>query len=219
MNNVHDMGGMQNFGAVDPDPNEPLFHHEWEKEVLALTLAMGATGTWNIDESRATRESLPPAQYLSMSYYQIWLSALEILLTKHSLISEAELEKRQVLEKPTQLQRVLNASAVEAVLSAGAPVEREAVNTPQFSVAQRVKVRNIHPQTHTRLPAYIKGCTGIVTRIHGCHVFPDSNAIGEGENPHWLYNVQYCANELWGKSHSQFAHVHVDCWEPYLESA
>ena len=77
MNGVHDMGGAQGFGPVRPEPNEPLFHAHWEREAMALTVAMGASGQWNIDQMRSARESLPPAQYLGLSYYQIWLQALQ----------------------------------------------------------------------------------------------------------------------------------------------
>ena len=36
MNGVHDMGGMHGFGPVAAEPNEPVFHHDWEKSVFAL---------------------------------------------------------------------------------------------------------------------------------------------------------------------------------------
>ena len=87
MNSVHDMGGMQAFGPVRPEADEPVFHAAWEKRALALTLAMGATGQWNIDLSRSARESLPPALYLGSSYYQIWLNALENLMRERGLAS------------------------------------------------------------------------------------------------------------------------------------
>lgn len=35
MNGVHDMGGLQNFGPVVPEVDEPPFHAEWEKRALA----------------------------------------------------------------------------------------------------------------------------------------------------------------------------------------
>ena len=76
MNGVHDMGGMQGFGPVRPEAKEPLFHAPWERQALAMTVAMGACGQWNIDISRSARESLPPAQYLGSSYYAIWLAGL-----------------------------------------------------------------------------------------------------------------------------------------------
>ena len=56
VNGVHDMGGVMNFGPVVPERNEPPFHHEWERRAFALTLAMGATGQWNLDQSRDARE-------------------------------------------------------------------------------------------------------------------------------------------------------------------
>ena len=67
MNGVHDMGGLQNFGPVAPETDEPPFHLAWERRVFGLTLAMGGAGLWNIDQSRSARESLPPAHYLSSS--------------------------------------------------------------------------------------------------------------------------------------------------------
>ena len=80
MNGAQDMGGKHGFGPVTPEPNEPVFHGDWEKRAFALTLAMGMPGGWNIDMSRFARENRPPAEYLSMSYYQIWLAALEQMI-------------------------------------------------------------------------------------------------------------------------------------------
>ena len=36
MNGVHDMGGMDGFGKVEAEPNEPMFHTAWEARVLAM---------------------------------------------------------------------------------------------------------------------------------------------------------------------------------------
>ncbi|MBX2826126.1 MAG: nitrile hydratase subunit beta [Gammaproteobacteria bacterium] len=216
MNGVHDMGGLQCFGAVNPDPDEPLFHAEWESKVLALTLAMGATGQWNIDESRFARESLPPSYYLSAGYYRIWLAALEQLLLRHELVSQDELRLGSSDTPAKTLKRVLRAADVPAVLSAGSPVERRVTQTARFAVGDKVTVRNRHTSTHTRLPAYIRGRTGSVHAVHGAHVYPDTNAMAKGEQPQWLYNIVFDAVELWGES-SRLAAVHVDCWEPYLE--
>ncbi|MBX2882843.1 MAG: nitrile hydratase subunit beta [Granulosicoccus sp.] len=219
MNGVHDMGGLQCFGAVNPDPDEPLFHGEWESRVLALTLAMGATGTWNIDESRHARETLPADYYLSAGYYRIWLAALEKLLLKHELVIDQELREGRALTSAKELTRVLKAENVTAVLAAGSPVVREPQGLAKFKLGDQVVVRNLHAKTHTRMPAYIRGHRGTISAIHGAHVFPDSHAQGQGENPQWLYNVEFVASELWGEqqSESAFAAVHVDCWEPYLD--
>ncbi len=77
MNGPQDLGGQMGHGPVRPEIDEPLFHAAWERRALAITLAMGATGSWTIDESRHARESLPPAIYLNASYYEIWIRALE----------------------------------------------------------------------------------------------------------------------------------------------
>ncbi len=57
MNGGQDLGGRHGFGPVNPEQNEPMFHAEWERRVFACTLAMGATGEWNIDASRPAREN------------------------------------------------------------------------------------------------------------------------------------------------------------------
>ena len=59
--------------------------------VFALALAVGYTGTWTLDGSRAARESLPPAEYLSSSYYEIWLAALEAQVVAHGLATQEEI--------------------------------------------------------------------------------------------------------------------------------
>lgn len=218
MNGVHDMGGLECFGPIKTDPEE-LFHAPWEKDVLALTLAMGATRSWNLDESRSARESLPPDAYLSIGYYRIWLMGLEKLLVAHQLLSEDEIEQRRVIDPPKKVANVLAAKDVASVLAKGAPVSRDVNTSPAFSVGDKVVVRNRHLNTHTRLPGYIRNQTGIIHRIHGAHVFPDTHAVGQGEDPQWLYNVRFDAAELWGEARAQARAVHVDCWEPYLRAS
>jgi len=78
----------------------------------------------------------------------------------------------------------------------------------------------VQPAHHTRLPAYARGKAGIVERVHGAHVFPDTNARGLGENPQWLYTVAFDEKELWGEQNAkQRSTISVDAFEPYLEPA
>jgi nitrile hydratase len=216
VNGVHDMGGMQGFGPVAPEPNEPLFHHAWERRAFALTLAMGASGAWNLDQGRSARESLPPRTYLGSSYYKIWIEGLGRLAIERGLVTEEELEDGKSRIPPLGLPRVLTAEQVPGVLARGAPTEREASNPARFAVGERVRTRNWNPPTHTRLPRYCRVKTGTITRIHGFHVFADASARGRDE-AQWLYNVRFEADELWGPDTSASA-VHIDCWEPYLEA-
>ena len=217
MNGVHDMGGMHGFGPVQREDNEPVFHADWERRAFALTLAMGATGCWNLDMSRFARESLPPALYLASSYYEIWFAALCNLLLQAGLATRQEISEGKMIIPPEPVAHMLKAEHVATVLGRGAPVERPAKAPPRFGPGDRVRARNMHPATHTRLPRYVRGHAGVIEEVHGCHVFPDDNAAGRGENPDWLYGVRFSAAELWGSSENPTDAVHVDCWQSYLE--
>ena len=204
MNGPHDMGGMQCFGPVLPEVDEPLFHGEWEKKAMALTVGMGFTGMWNIDASRFARESLPPVQYLSSSYYQIWLSALEKLMLEREMVTGEELETGKMRVPPVPVKRdVPDRKAIVAGLLKGGPTAREAVSAAAFSIGDRVRTMLEHPAGHTRLPRYARGKMGVIVHVNGAHVFPDSNAKGEGENPQWLYTVEFSARELFGVGGAQ----------------
>jgi nitrile hydratase beta subunit len=219
MNGAQDMGGQHGFGKVVPEPNEPPFHAEWERRAFALALAMAVPGGWNIDMSRFARESLPPPEYLSKSYYEIWLAGLEKLMTERGLVTPDEIAAGHARHPAKPVAKVLAPDDVAKVLSRGGPMKREPSAPARFKPGERVRARNMHPLTHTRLPRYVRGHVGIIEAVHGCHVFPDSNALGRGENPQWLYSVRFDARELWGDDADPTVKVSVDAWEPYLEHA
>jgi nitrile hydratase subunit beta len=219
MNGVHDLGGLQDFGPVVPEPNEPVFHSDWERRIFALTLAMAKPGGWTLDASRHARESLPPADYLRFGYYQIWLAGLEKLMLERGLVSEAELATGKAQGAPASVPGILAAAAVRPAMAKGAPVDRPPSAPARFAPGDRVLALNLNPRGHTRLPRYVRGRTGTETHVHGAHVFPDANAHGKGEQPHWLYGVSFTARELWGPDAPTTDHVQVDLWEPYLDAA
>ena len=217
MNGAQDMGGMMGFGPVLPEQDEPVFHAPWERRAFALTLAMSAPGGWNIDQSRAARESLNPAEYLAKSYYEIWIAGLEKLMAERGLVTSDEIDAGKSLHTPKVVPRVLMAERVPTVLASGGPTERVAAAPQRFQVGQHVRAHNVHPTGHTRLPRYVRGRVGTITHVHGAHVLPDSNAAGHGENPQWLYTVRFAARELWGEAADPTGTVSVDAWESYLE--
>lgn len=216
---VHDMGGARGFGKVEPEPDEPPFHAGWERRAFALTIAMAMPGGWNIDMSRAARETLPPDDYLSKSYYEIWIAGLERLMAERGLVTRDEIVAGHALRPPKPVERRLSPGDVARVLYRGAPTAREPGAPARFAIGERVRARDMHPPTHTRLPRYVRGRVGVVEFVHGCHVFPDSNALGAGENPQWLYCVRFEARELWGPGADPASKISVDAWEPYLEPA
>ncbi len=222
MNGVHDMGGQQGFGPVLFEEVEALFHADWESRAMAMTVALGASGQWNIDLSRSARESLPPAVYLSSSYYEIWIRGLEKLLLERSMVTQAELETGQLIEPPIKVNKVLTRNTVDAALKAGSPTERPIDQPALFKVGQRVRALNMHPQGHTRLPRYVRGHVGTIVSLHGGHVFPDLHTLHAlppfNVAVEWLYTVVFDGPTLWGAGSDPTVEVTVDAWESYLET-
>ncbi|MGC2781144.1 MAG: nitrile hydratase subunit beta [Bradyrhizobium sp.] len=219
MDGAHDMGGVAGYGPVRPEPNEPVFHAEWERRAFAMTLAMAMPGGWNIDMSRFARENRSHADYLGMSYYQIWLAGIERLMRERHLVEADELAAGKVLHPAKPVAKILIAEGVAAMLHRGGPTERAAPKPALFAVGDRVRAKDMHPPTHTRLPRYVRGHLGRIEAVRGTHVFPDSNAQAAGEDPQWLYTVSFNGAELWADAPDPLLEVTVDAFEPYLEPA
>jgi nitrile hydratase len=224
MDGVHDMGGMHGFGPIPIEQNEPVFHEPWEGHVYAMARAASFQLFPNIDNSRFNLESLPPADYLRMSYYERWLMRNQRRLIELGIISEDELEDRLAYfldhpdePAPRHSDDSMMERAKERFTGMPEPLHRPDGQQPTFAVGQRVRTKNIHPKHHTRLPRYARGKLGVVTRVHGSHDFPDTIAHGNGANPHGLYSVRFEANELWGPDAEGGGVVHIDLWESYLE--
>jgi nitrile hydratase subunit beta len=217
MDGVHDMGGMDGFGKVEPESNEPVFHHRWEGRVLAMSRAIGVFRAWTIDTSRYAIELMAPSFYLSRSYYEKWFVRNQNLLIERGLIDADEVAAGHALRPAKNMSRGrFTLGDVEKVTRRGS-YGRPAAAAAHFKVGDRVRTKNIHPTTHTRLPRYARARVGVVERLHGAHVFPDSVAIGKGEDPQWLYTVRFDAQELWGAEADPKLKVSIEAFEPYLE--
>jgi nitrile hydratase beta subunit len=203
-----DLGGLDVRGAIVPEAEDDLFHAPWEPRVMALVVAMGPTGLSNIDMNRATRETLP--NYRDLTYYEVWLTALEKLALQKGVMSES----------PPAPKQVLRAEDVMTAIKKGWPASRPATRPARFSIGDRVRTVQRVSEHHTRLPGYARGKLGVIDKIHGTHVFPDTNAHGMGEAPQWLYTVAFDEQELWsGLKSLQRSIVSVDAFESYLEPA
>jgi nitrile hydratase beta subunit len=218
MDGIHDMGGMHGFGKVEAEAKEPVFHAPWEGHCLALNRAMGYTGIWTIDQTRAGIEELPPDVYLSSSYYKKWALRLENLVVARGLADADEIAAGHALRPGKTLKRKLAPADVPNTLTRGS-FARPAQAPARFKPGDRVRTKNIHPATHTRLPRYARGRTGVIEALRGCHVFPDTAALGQGDDPQWLYTVLFDGRELWGDSAEPSLKVSIEAFEPYLEPA
>ncbi len=221
MNGIHDMGGMHGFGRVEREENEPVFHARWEGRVMGISRACSVQRIFNIDESRHAIERMAPVDYLSSSYYERWLDRNIRLLVEKGVITREQLERRMAQlaagadpttphSDPTLTDRML-------VVTKQRTPYRQPGPPPRFALSDRVLTRHDAPVGHTRLPRYARGKPGVIVRVHGTFVFPDTNAHGQGEQPHALYSVRFDAARLWGESAEPRAPVHIDLWERYLQ--
>ena len=227
MDGVHDLGGTDGVGQIDREEDEPYFHEEWEENVFALLPLTMGQGTYNIDEFRHAIERMDPAHYLSSSYYEHWLSAMETLLVEKGVLSEEEFEERleqiRTADDPETLipEREDQELTEEmlALIETGASAMRDAVD-PAFSTGDQVRVKNMHPEGHTRCPEYVRRSRGEIADVRGTFVLPDTHAHGEGENPEPVYSVRFDTKELWGEEYAgENEDLYIDLWESYLEAA
>ncbi len=223
MNSIHDIGGMDGFGPVRPEKNEPVFHEPWEGRLLAmLLLSAGEPKPLPIDAGRYRLESLPPSQYITLPYYQRHLAVRVARLIEAGTLTREEIDAKirefasnPELVTPRREDPAL-AAAIAARLRAGNPVNRPTSQQARFAVGDHVLTRNLNPHGHTRLPRYARGKRGVIVKHHGAHVFPDTNAHGLGENPQHLYTVRISAHELWDDAAEPNQCVLIDLWESYL---
>ena len=216
MNGIHDMGGMDGFGPVHPVESAEVFHAAWEGDVMAISRVMGAIGAWNIDQGRYGIEVLPPPLYLK-SYYRRWLERFERAIVQYGYADADEIAAgRSLRPGKTPPRGKLTVAGVDRLTRRGTFTRPETAPA-RFAIGDRVRARNMHPRTHTRLPRYVRGHVGVVERLHGCHVFPDTEAMGQGENATWLYTVRFEGRDLWGSGSEPGLAVSVEAFEPYLE--
>jgi len=220
MNSGHDLGGMHGLGPINPEPEteEPVFHADWERKAFSLTLVAALLGRWNIDMGRHSRERQHPARYLLNTYYENWFTGTELLLQESGLVTAEEIATgKPQAPAPDAIQVPGPDQALNAV-KAGGPADMDVPVQAQYAVGDAVRVKNFHPQGHTRAPRYTRGHVGVVQRLHGVHVYPDTHAPGVTEG-YPLYSVRFEGDELWGPDGDAKSAVYADLWEPYLEPA
>jgi len=209
MDGIHDLGGMDGFGGVEIERDEPVFHERWESVAFALNfLGVGALRAYNVDEYRHAIERMAPAHYLLAPYYERVLTGVATLLVEKGVVTLEELERRA--GGPFPLARPV-AKQPCAALSP----EPEA----RFAVGDTVTVCRIHPAGHTRVPRYVRGKCGKVVHVAPKFSFPDAAAHGQAHRNEHTYHVEFDARELWADAAGPNETVVVDLWDGYLERA
>ena len=220
MDGIHDLGGMDGFDDLPPDEPDDAspFHEDWEGRVYALFVAGIASDAFNLDEFRYALERHDPEFYLEAPYYERWLAGIESLLLDADVVDNDELADRvaaferedaEVTDESGPSLDQLTGGVADVYQSGREPVD------PAFEPGDKVRVRNRHPEGHTRCPRYVRGVRGTVEAHRGTHLLPDASAHGE-ERAEPLYNVIFDAADLWGADHTDADAVHIELWESYL---
>jgi nitrile hydratase beta subunit len=218
MDGIHDMGGMQGFGRVSALTDEPAFGEPWEGRAFSLgLLAIRASGT-NLHAFRHAIERVPPADYLA-GYYSRWLEGAERLLTDSGILAAGAVDARARKLSGADVAEPGAPEPHKPQMASGGPGNLRQVEAGSlFKPGDRVRVRDIHPSGHTRLPGYVRGHTGTVAIVQPAAVLPDTAAHFRGENPQHVYAVEFDSADLWGPDSEPFR-VSVDLFESYLEEA
>ena len=216
MDSIHDLGGMEGFGPVRPEDNEPVFHAAWEGSVLGLQRSILYLGVWNIDVFRHAQERIHPIEYLSWSYYERWTHTLIATAVERGLFSMDELRAGVSLTGySSESLKPLTVKDADRAFVRG-DFERDGSHDPQFSVGDVVITKELHVNGHTRLPRYARDKLGTIVAIRGRHVFPDAVVSHGTEDPQWLYTVEFDGYEVWGETSDSSVSNLVDAFEPYL---
>jgi|ERR1700722_1457284 nitrile hydratase beta subunit len=212
MNGIHDMGGMQDMGPIQIEKNEPVFHANWERRIFALFNAVD----FQWPALRFQIESIPPADYLRMSYYERWAAALGPLVTQAGMVTQTEIDIGRAEGPANKKWHVLSAAEVAMWNVPEAHASANPTAAARFHAGQRVRARNINPPSHTRLPRYARGKVGTIERDAGIEAVQDTDVLGP-KHQH-VYSVRFSARELWGERANRLDSVCVAIWEGYLEA-
>jgi nitrile hydratase beta subunit len=213
MNGIHDMGGMQGLGEIGYKESEPMFHEAWEGRVFALIQAMRVRGL------RPYIESIPAADYLRMNYHDRWYTAFVTKLIEQGVVTRDEVERGRADPAAAKATPVVTPAVARELLFRTRKTEQDIELTPRFHVGDRVRGRNINLTTHTRMPRYTRGKTGVVARDRGVFNLPDSEEVSGEPKPQHVYLIHFSAQELWGEEAPAHDSLYIDMWEDYLEPA
>lgn len=220
MDGIHDMGGMHGFGPVQID-DEASFFADWQRRVFAANLALAMQTGGNIDRLRYLVECIPPAEYLSASYFERWLASIEASAGENGILSEqqiADIQAGIVPEvEPDEVDAVPPEVTAMMVNAPDTAAQFDMSGSGSFKVGDPVRARSLRTAGHCRLPRYVRGCRGVVVRDNGNQHLPDTRAATGEVELQRLYTVSFTARELWGADTPDT--VCLELWESYLEPA
>jgi nitrile hydratase len=214
---------MHGFGPVVREEHEPVFHEAWEGRTIAMRILLGPMLSQPYPGvARQYIESIPPAEYLEMSYYERFLDSAIRRAIDDGLFTAEELayhmrriEAEPAAPSPSRVDPAVAHAANERVMRQLRP-EAEG-RAPRFEPGDPVRAINISRVGHNRLPRYVRGKQGWIERVNGLYPIEDAKAFAEDPVPQTVYTVGFEGVEIWGPESERGLRVYLELWEGYLE--
>jgi len=224
----HNIGGLEGLGPVHVEKR--VFLQPWEKRVFGVHTAMMGLGIWTWTELRTLAEGMNPVDYIKLRYYEKWLGGITAYLIEKGYFTKQEMEARttRYLEDPQANVPSQGAATgvteriVKYLWDGDSPL-RDAKALPRFVKGERVRVCDLIPSAHSKLPGYLRGKIGTVEKVYeGTWAFPPQATGPEGisGDPQPIYLVRFEPPELWSRLYTEPREVvYADLYETYLEKA
>ena len=218
MDGLHDVGGMQGFGQVQPLTDAPPFAEPWEGKAFVIGALAARISGGNLHAFRHAIERVPPREYL-VGYWNRWTIGAQTMMEDSGIVTDEEVRARAARLSGGDVPEPPPPTPHKPQMPSGGAGNLRPLETPAaFAVGDKVRVADLHHMGHTRLPRYVRRRTGTVTALRPSAVFPDTAAHFVGENPQHCYAVEFDSAELWGPDAEPFR-LSIDLFETYLEKA
>ncbi len=244
----HNLGGLEGLDPINFETQ--VFVEPWEKRIFGIHTAMMALsnhlntslpkyeiakapttfkGFWTWGHLRKGAEAMHPFEYFRLRYYEKWLGGISGFFVGEGYITQEELDTRTaelLADNPTAtspLPKGDNAAIdtqVDKYLKEGDSPLRPAPTPPKFKVGDKVKVKNVHPSAHSRLPGHLRNKEAVVALVYEgafTYFFPTEDGLG---TPMPVYSLRFQPQDMWPESLTEPNSVYYnDIFEVYLEAA
>jgi len=212
---AHDLGGKEGYGPVLREEDEPPFHEPWEGRVHGINLSSDVGPAF-----RYSIERMGAIEYLTTSYYEHWLSSMELNGVESGVFTRRELDDAAArIAAGENVPQRFDAEAVAAARLRITPHEEPSFEAPppRFAPGDSVTVARRSPPGHCRCPAYLRGAPGVIESVHAPRPILDIyETEGGREVPRAWYTVAFRSSDLWADPGEEHV-VLVDLWETHFE--
>ena len=218
MNGVHDMGGMQDFGAIAPEPNEPVFHAPWEGRVFATDESGRRAGKSKHRCGPLSHRVAAAMDYFTMSYYEKWFGRFVDGLVNGGLVTRVEIDSGIADPGSLKTNMALGPAQLVAYMAEGDPKDAQCSVQTAFS-CRRARADAQHQSGHAYTSAAI--CPRQTWNCYtdrGVFVFPDSMRCGWGKSRSISIRCALPRANYGATRRKLKDSVFLDMWDVYLKS-